>query len=260
MNSTETLLEFFDCNTWIGRPMNLLPGRPNPPGCSAEYLISEMDKAGISKALVWHVAQRDSFPATGNDLLIEAIAGSERLVPCWTLLPPQTRELGDLDSFFGQAGKAGVKAFRVFPDIHRFLLRRTCMCELFDRMVVRRIPLILRVPGNVDWSGVYDLLSETPELTVILSNMGSWGSDRFFRPLIEDYPNVYIETSGYITDGGIEAFVESYGSQRLLFGTNFPEAYHGAMMLSIAHAEISHTDKEAIACGNLDRLLRRVKL
>jgi len=69
---------------------------------------------------------------------------------------------------------------------------------------------------------------------------------------------VCVEISGYILDGGIEAFVGDYGAGRMLFGSGFPAAYHGGMMLALAHAEISEQDKQAIAAGNLDRLLGEV--
>jgi len=260
MKRKEPALEFFDSNVYIGRQMNRLAGQFDQPPASAQDLLQAMDRASVARALVWHVAQRDSYALVGNDLLDRAIAGHQRLSPCWTLLPPQTGELGDLDDFFVGARRAGVRAFRAFPDAHRFLLRRDVMGAVLDRLVAARAPLILRVPASASWEAVYDLLADTPELTLILTNMGVWGTDRYFRPLMENYPNVYIETSQYITDGGIEAFVESYGAQRMLFGSSFPECYMGATMLTIAHAEISEEDKRAIAGGNLDRLLGEVRL
>ncbi|MBA7665628.1 hypothetical protein ES703_73702 [subsurface metagenome] len=76
-----------------------------------------------------------------------------------------------------------------------------------------------------------------------------------FRPLIEKYAHVYIEISDYILDGGIEAFVENYGAGRMLFGTGFPVQDHGGTMLMPKHAEINEEDKQAIAAGNLERIL-----
>jgi predicted TIM-barrel fold metal-dependent hydrolase len=253
-------LDFFDCNVYLGRPMNRPAGSFGDFPATAEDLLRHLDRAGIRRALVWHVAQRDAGPDPGNGLLDQAIARhADRLAGTWTFLPFQTREMGDADTFFAAARKAGVRAFRVFPDLHRFLLRREAIGEVLDHLVASRVPLILRV-GDVGWDNVYNLLAACPELTVILANMGAWNNDRYFRPLIERYPNVCIETSGYITDGGIEAFVASYGARRLLFGSGFPEVYLGSMMLAIAHAEIPAADKQAIAGGNLDRLLKEVRL
>jgi len=186
-------------------------------------------------------------------------AKSDRLLGSWTFIPFQTRELGDADAFFAAAKKAGVRAFRAFPDLHRYLLRPEVVGEVVERLAAARAPLILRV-SEVGWESVYNLLAACPDLTLILANMGVWNNDRLFRPLLERYPNVCIETSGHVTDGGIEAFVESYGPRRLLFGSGFPEAYIGSMMLAVAHAEIALADKRAIAGANLERLLAEVRL
>lgn len=241
--------------------MNMPFAHHRPTDLSAKGLLKSMDRAGIRRALTWHISQRDIFPVTGNRLVDKAVRGHEkRLVPCWTILPPDSGELGDLDDFFRRAGRAGVRAFRAFPDINRYLLRYDVMGELLDRMVAARVPLILAVPGHTNWESVYDLLAAVPDLVMIITNMGAWGCDRQFRPLVRRYPNVYIETSGYITDGGIEAFVETYGAERMVFGSNYPEAYHGATMLAIAHSTIRPDEKQAIAGGNLERILGEVRL
>ena len=67
---------------------------------------------------------------------------------------------------------------------------------------------------------------------------------------------MYLDISEYILDGGIEAVAERCGARRMLFGTAFPSRPHGGMMLALKHAEISARDRQAVAAGNLERLLR----
>jgi len=189
---------FFDCNCYIGQPSG------GGPASSAEELTAAMDRAGIAQALVWHVAQRDLDPLTGNDLLGRGIAGRQRLVGCWTILPPQTGELGRPSEWLARALAAGVRAFRAFPEQNRYLLRADAVGGLLELMIAARAPLIVSV--GKQWQGVCDLLGELPELTVILSEIGCWGADRYFRPLIERYTNVHLDISDYMLDGGIEAF------------------------------------------------------
>lgn len=251
-------MRFFDCNCHFG-------AYADPRGKRAvdvEGLLAAMDRAGIDKALVWHVAQRDADPVTGNDILRRAIAPHERLLACWALLPPQTGELGRLEDWFAGAFESRVRAFTAWPDVNRFLLRAEVFGEVFEEMIARRIPLLYRCRWGAsggNWGGAYDLLRDFPELRVILCNVGCWGPDRLFRPLLDACPNVFLETSEYILDGGIEAFVERYGAARLLYGSDFPAAYHGGMMLALAHAEIPDGDKRAVASGNLERLISEVR-
>lgn len=244
-------LRFFDCNTFIGTPMNAALYRPE----SAESLLSAMDRAGIERALVWHIAQHDHDPITGNELLARAIASHPRLVGCWTILPTQCGEIGDVAEWLASAAQARVRAFRAFPAASRYLLRSTVVGDLMDAFAMYRLPLILSIQRGVTWEMVYNLMAEYPELTVILADLDIWGSDRFFRPLIERYGRVHLDISSYLSDGGIEAFADEYGVERLLFGTGHPACYQGSAMLALAHAELDEEDKQAVAAGNLERLL-----
>lgn len=229
----------------------------------APGLLHEMDRSGIAKALVWHVAQRDYDALEGNNLLAGAIEPHDRLLGCWALLPNQTNELGDLGAWLEQAAGLRIRALRAWctgKQQHRYLLRREVLGDLLDAMVDRRLPLLLSVGGDGTWPEIYRLMASTPELRLVLCDLPCWGSDRFFRPLIEQYPHVYIEISGYFLDGGIEAFAETYGPDRMLFGTGFPATYQGAMMLTLAHAEIGDDARRAIAAGNIERILGEVRL
>ena len=252
-------LRFFDANVCIGLPAVAPVGRPEPAGVSVDELLAAMDRAGVAKALVWHVAQRDYEPLEGNRLLAEAIAGRDRLTGVWTMLPTQCGELGDLDRWLGRAVECGVRTFRAFPEQGRYLLRGEVVGDVMGRLVAGRLPLILPVGSAPAWNDVYDLLGEFPELTVILTSLGTWGSDRYFRPLLRQYPNVYVEISEYMVDGALESLVAEAGSRRILFGTNFPAMTHGGPMLMLAHAEISPADRQAIAAGNLERLIAEVR-
>ncbi len=65
-------MRFFDCNAFFGLPAR----RPVAPVASPDELLAEMDRAGVDRALVWHIAQHDVAPQTGNEMLAEAIEAS----------------------------------------------------------------------------------------------------------------------------------------------------------------------------------------
>ena len=60
-------MRFFDCNAFFGLPMV----RPLAPVPTADALLAEMDRAGVDRALVWHIAQHDASPQAGNQLLAD---------------------------------------------------------------------------------------------------------------------------------------------------------------------------------------------
>jgi hypothetical protein len=248
-------VRFFDCNVFVGLPMT----RPLLPVPSAEALLAEMDRAGVDQALVWHIAQHDASPQVGNQLLTDAIASHSRLMGCWTVLPNQAHEFPPPLALFEQMREARVAALRVFPNSHRYLVNAVSMGGLLQHMVSQRVPLFLSIRRGMDWQGTYALLSEFPDLVCVICDHGCWGMDRLFRPLLERYPNVYIDTAQYLLDGGLEALVADYGPGRVLFGSGFPESYLGGMMLALKHARIPDEAKRAIASGNLERILEETQ-
>ncbi len=257
-----SITQFFDCNTWIGMPANGALFKPD----NAESLLAAMDRAGISRAVVWHISQLDADPITGDALLAKAIASHARLFGSWTILPTQTGETDDPDEWMNRAYDARVRVLRAFPGVNRYLLRAEVVGDILSVAVRRRFPLMLSMTRGAggalipkQWEDVYDLLAEFPDLTVILGDLRIWPEDRYFRPLIEKYPRTFVETGSYLADGGIESFVERYGASRMLFGSGYPDCYHGSSMLNLAHAEISGADKAAIGSGNMERLLSEVR-
>lgn len=244
-------MKFFDCNVFFGLPEI----RPLAPIATAEALLAEMDRAGVARALVWHIAQHDSAPRVGNQLLANAIAPHPRLVGCWTILPNQAHEFPPPNQLFRQMRAARVAALRAFPDSHKFLLNSVSMGELLEAMIKQRVPLFVSVKRGMSWRDVYTLLAEFPDLVCVICDHGCWGEDRLFRPLLERYANVYVDTAQYLLDGGLEALVADYGPQRVLFGSGFPESYFGGMMMALKHAQIPDEAKALIASGNLERLI-----
>jgi predicted TIM-barrel fold metal-dependent hydrolase len=249
-------MEFFDCNCWFGLPQK----RHLAPVETADRLLAEMDRAGVAKALVWHITQRECSASAGNDFLAKAIAAHDRLAGCWTILPPQCGETPPARELFDRMARTNLRALRAFPSDHRYLLNRVTLGPLLDEAVRAKVPLLLSVAKGTDWRDVYALLAEFPDLTCVVCDHGCWGTDRQFRPLIERYPRVYIYLAAYLLDGGIEDFVEKYGPDRMLFSTGFPDAYHGGMMLALRHAKIPEAAKCAIASGNLERILSEARL
>lgn len=245
-------MHFFDVNASFG--VATVPALKNVE--TPAELLEEMDFCGVSEALVFHHAMRDDTPSRGNRIVVEAVAGQPRLHPTWAILPPQTEELGTVEDLLAGMRAHGVCALRAFPAQHRYLLNGTTFGALFEEMIARRIPLIL--PD--EWAMIEGLLREFPKLTVIANQLTNHGQDRYFRPILERYPNFYVDTTRYECDGGIAAFCRRYGPDRLLFGSGFPEVQFFGGVLALAHADIPDAHKEAIAGGNLRRLLAEVIL
>jgi predicted TIM-barrel fold metal-dependent hydrolase len=152
-------------------------------------------------------------------------------------------------------------ALRAFPALHRFVLGRTVFGSFLSELAERRIPLLLSPAKDITWADVYRLVEDFPRLTCVICDVGTWGVNRYTWPLLEAFPNVYLETSMLsLADGDLEATVGKFGAGRLLFGSGFPERYPEAAILQLLHAEIADEDKARIASGNMRALIGNVKL
>jgi len=245
-------MHFFDCNLGFGRPINA-PATVIP---TARALLDEMDFCGLAEALVYHVSVHLESPQTGNRLTLQHTRDHPRLHPTWAVLPPQTGELGTVDRFLTDMRAHRVKALRAYPEEHRYLLNALTFGSLFEETVARRIPFIV----GPHWPAIAQLLPDFPDLTLIVVGHSDWGDDRYFRPLLERYPRLHIDTSNYQTPDGIAELARAYGAERILYGSGFPPLQIGGALLTLARADIADAAKQAIAGENLRRLLGEVNL
>lgn len=261
-------MKFFDCNASFGVDMvnhecvnheNFIVLEKVDIAATAADLVAEMDYAGIEKACVWHRSQYEQDATVGNAKLIEGIKGYEdRLVPTWTILPDITDSQYAPDIFFDQMKKNGVKALRAFPEQDRYILCDVTMGEQLSLISELKIPLFLS--PMFGFEPIYNVLKEFPNLTVIMCNIGWWPSARLVYPLLKNYPNFYFETGDFSMLHGIEQVCSKFGSERLLYGSNFPTNAIPGSMYTLMNAGVSDEDKENIAHRNLERLLSEVKL
>ena len=253
-------MKFFDCNISFGTSML----RPIRFAETAKELLDEMDYFGISEALVRHARQRDDSPTVGNEILLKQIEGFNRLHGTLAILPLQTGELGSVETILERMRANQIRAFCAYPAEHRYLMTRISLGPLYDLMVERSIPLFIEVnescEGLTGWHLIETILADVPDLTLVVAEHGSWGQDRFFRPLVEKYENLYLDVSRYELDGGIRELCKKYGAQRLLFGTGFPRWNPGGPILMVAQADITTKERKMIASGNIERILKRVRL
>ena len=246
-------MRLFDCNCCLGVPGGR--GGMRYARTTAE-ILEEMDFCGIDRALVYHAGMRYDSPVVGNLLIQEELESNPRLVPTWAILPSQTEEMPGPEAFLVQMKEHDIRALRVFPDEHRYAMDEITMGDWLAIMEERRIPLLAKA-SCLKMAGV---LAAFPDLVVIAMAQGPHSLDRYLRPIVERYPNFYIDTASYMVDGLIESFCQRYGPERLLFGSGYPDNCSGAALLRLVQADMSDAHKEAIGWGNLTRILQEVQL
>ena len=247
-------LMFFDCDCQIGD--TIFGPRPG-----VAELLSEMDYAGVDQALV----RNGNFAAVGavtaNEEMVKMLQQdtSGRLWGVWGILPVQCDEQPAGDVFFRAMKANRIKALTLDPAAHRFEVCRITVGKLLDEAAERRIPVLL-YPMQNNWKNVYDFMERFPKQLCIAGGGHKWGNDRYIRPLLETYPDLYISTAGYWVPEGLGDLVKLYGADRILYGSGFPEYNHGSGMLQLKYAGLKESEIAQIAALNLKSLLEGVQL
>ncbi len=255
---------YFDSNATFGRACARIAGAPyNLPG-----LIDELDHCRISRALVFNAAARELDSCTANRQLAAHIAGEPRLegqAVISTAPWGRGRSLIDeLDEWL----ELGLKAFRVFPLWNGVDLGGTRMREVLTTLAEKKLPLWidydsfwynLRQLGqheqrSINFGQIRTLAKDYPDLPIVPVGV-NWTHHTALFPLLDEAPNVLVETSLMQGFEALSFICSHWGAERLLFGTGMPVHAPGAARAALAYADIQEDQRLLIASGNLERLL-----
>jgi predicted TIM-barrel fold metal-dependent hydrolase len=234
----------FDANVRVGHS-----GVHGELALEAPELAAEMDRFGIKRALASHFAAEEYDTEEGNKALTrDADEFAARLTPAWAALP-------DSDSIRKLAARQPAAVRLFFGALkHNFSSAPWCAGELFEYLQANAIlPLIAR--EDIEWNSLASILENFPRLPVLLLESG-YRADRYLFPLLQRHPNLYFDSSTYVAHRQLEAFVERFGPDRLVFGSRLPLYTPGAALAVLATARIPDEARLLIAGGNLRRLIR----
>jgi len=248
------MLRIFDCNALIGAPMRPLP-YVQP---SLEDMLAQMARQGIERALVRHVACPEAGPETGNELLMRESSGRDQLLPAWSVAPGVDVRLGAPQAVVRHMLSAGACAAWMTPEAHGYVLEPWCCEHVLAALDERAVPLLVhwsQVPGG----SLERVLSAFPALPVVLLDPRREGRSRMLYPLMERHENLHVAvTPTCAAYRGVEDLCAEFGAARLLFGSGYPHYAPGAGLAMLTYAELSDTERRAIAWGNLERLISGV--
>jgi len=252
-------LIYFDSFTYIGE---WTPKDENQL-FSTEHLLSEMKRCGISFALVVHTLARDYDPVKGNKMTIEESRKHPQIFPCFVLMPDLTGEFPELESYIGENG---VRAVKLYPRLHRYFFDEYTCGKIFEILEKSEIPLFIEAGrgfnqnyNQASFDEIEKVCSAHPDLKIVIQG-GRWEEARRIFALMKRFKNLYLEISSFQINGGIEYLVENFGSERILFGSEFPLKSIGSARAFVDYSNINDEDKSNIAGLNLARLLKIEKL
>ena len=249
--------EFFDANARIGTVPDVDPRH----FYTADELLRQMDLFGVAEAMVWHAWSYRWEWHKGRLALMEDIAGHDRLHPVWVIMHQYTGQMPAGPELAEMMLGAGVKMARLFfgtwgssdgymPWAYE---------QLLGGLEQARMPLLVEWEHQVPaWNDLAHMCRTYPDLPIILTHSKLTQWERNWYPLMAQYPNFHIETAGYQGWRGLEGLCRLFGHRQIIFGTRAPVYQIGQAMSMIARTRRSAEERQAMAAGNLRRLLGEV--
>lgn len=130
------------------------------------------------------------------------------------------------------------------------------LCEAFlQEVYLQALPIVLEESFDNTRYFIRRVKGRTP---IIIPHMGglNGGFTALFRSGMWDDETIYADTA-LASGREISAFLDKYGSDRLLFGSDFPFGTPGSELQEVIRLNLGKQDFENIVCHNILRLLKR---
>ncbi len=184
------------------------------------------------------------------------------------ILTPDVYFTYDFEKYLYKAFTDNVRFLRFFPKQQLFYINDYYMKNIFKFLSEKKFPIMLDlkefdITGNkyFDINSIEKLLDENENMPVILeTSLKQCMFNRFYFPLLEKYGNLYIEISGMLLVDQIEGYVNKFGSEKLIFGSNYPNLAIELSTNRIILSEINEIDKKNIAFNNINKIIKGIEI
>jgi predicted TIM-barrel fold metal-dependent hydrolase len=234
-----------------------------PRSGARERLLAALDDCGLERAVVCAGGTIDLDRlsrqlVTGghvetdadNDAVLAACEGTDgRLVPFFFANPHRAPA-----SYRARAVE--FRGLEVSPAVHGVGLADPSVAALVDVAAAFGHPVYvvcLARPG----AGVADLVAlarRFPQVNFVLGHSGIGNIDFYALVLIEDEPNIFLETSGGYTCVA-EAALRRLGADRVLFGSEYPLQHPAVELAKFQALRVPPEQWRRVAWDNAHRLL-----
>jgi uncharacterized protein len=233
-------------------------------------IIEEMDNSNTAVSVVssiepmfresWKVLNPNGMKYGGNENAFQSIRNVKHrlkgaFVPNCFEKPQIIKE--DINYFYENFD---CRAIKIHPWIGGFPANSYKLKSVFEIATELKIPILYH-SGTIPFTTpaeIFDMAKKFPKTVIILGHSG--GTELWYDVMaLANYAkNLYIETSGQPNRIFLEKFVEKYGSERVIYGSDWLGTT-GKMffrILEVKEIKISEKDKRNILFNNAKRLLK----
>ena len=227
------------------------------PVITEESTVYCMDRAGVKMLVFSHHAAIVS--CQGNAKSVTAVRKFPHRLRAYCAINPNLPDTArkDLETFDDNSDV--YVGFKFLSDYHNCRLTDDRYKLAWEMADSKGLIVLLHTWGGSQFTG-YEQLSEVAERypnAKIVAGHSIHGNWDHAIDLVKYFPNTYLELCAVVDEEGVlEKFVSNLGSERILFGTDFPWFDFHYYIGAILGAQISDEDRRNIFYRNAQRLLK----
>lgn len=231
---------------------------------TTERLIRDLERQNIDRAVILPINTKD-FDSTTETL--KKIGKNEKLIPFGSIHPYDPEVDKKIEMYLN--GK--VKGFKINPHLMNVDILDTNMIRLIKKLSKTGLPIICcsglqnpeyvrNIPNKLKqmletqnikkFGEILPLVSDTP---FIFAHGGLEQAEQLIK-LMKKYKNTYTDISTQPAKN-IKRFIEEIGSNRILFGSDYPYLNQSFTILSVLRATDDENQRKQIFSINGKKLL-----
>ena len=220
-------------------------------------LLERGEKAGIEHFIVQSVATTPHQVSSINNFIAWAIANSSgKFTGLGTLHPDSS----DIEADIEEIITLGLKGVKLHPDIQQFKIDDYRMLRIYE-LCEDRLPILMHTGDsrfdNSNPNRMKPILDIYKRLTVIGAHFGGWSVWDEATKLLSKYDNFYVDCSSSLyalTPDKSKELISAYGTNRVLFGTDYPMWEPATEIEKFMQLELSEKEREDILFNNAAKL------
>lgn len=200
-------------------------GLPSTCDGTVDTLLREGEQCGITHFLVQSVATKPEQVRSINEFIAKEVAAHPGKLTGFGTLHPDSPDIeGDVNHLL----ELGLKGVKLHPDIQQFKIDDYRCLRIYD-LCEGRLPILMHTgDSRFDYSNpnrLLPVLEIYKNLTVIGAHFGGYSVWDEAESRLVGLPNLYVDCSSTrfaVSDEKVVELIRAYGSDRVLFGTDYP--------------------------------------
>ena len=221
-------------------------------------LLERGSKSGIDHFIIQSVATSPKQVESINSFIAQSVAiGGGKFTGLGTLHPNSP----DIKSDVLRLKELGLKGVKLHPDIQEFKIDDYRCLKIYELCEQEELPILMHCgDSRKDFSNPNRLLPVMQiftELTVVGAHLGGWSVWDEAKKKLQNLPNLYFDCCScfpFMTPIKAREIIESYGTDRVLFGTDYPIWAPEKEISSFFEMGLSQTDNKKILSENAKKI------